>query len=77
MSADSIYYAKEVAEKIMSRTEYLKKFPEFGRIVPEIGNKNIRELIIYSYRLIYEISKNNIDILTIIHGKQEFPNNFK
>ena len=47
-----------------------------GRIVPEIEDPNIRELIIYSYRLIYEISPNRIEILAIIHGKQDFPGAF-
>jgi toxin ParE1/3/4 len=47
-----------------------------GRIVPEVEDPNIRELIIYSYRLIYEISQKRIEILTIIHGKQDFSKSF-
>lgn len=43
-----------------------------GRVVPEIGNPNIRELIIYSCRLIYEVSSNRIEILAVIHCKQNF-----
>ncbi len=45
-------------------------------MVPELGDPNIRELIIYSYRLVYEISLNRIEILTIVHGKQDFSKTF-
>jgi plasmid stabilization system protein ParE len=40
--------------------------------VPEIGDDNVREFIIYSYRLIYEVVPDNVQILAIIHGKRDF-----
>ncbi|MCC7212739.1 MAG: type II toxin-antitoxin system RelE/ParE family toxin [Candidatus Brocadia sp.] len=43
-----------------------------GRIVPEISEVNIREVIVYSYRLIYEISSDKIEVLALIHCKQDF-----
>jgi mRNA-degrading endonuclease RelE of RelBE toxin-antitoxin system len=30
----------------------------------------IRELFIYSYRLIYQVNSTHVSILTIIHGKR-------
>jgi toxin ParE1/3/4 len=50
---DSNFYAKKVSQDVVDKSEKLKHFPEIGRIVPEIDNPNIRELFIYSYRLIY------------------------
>jgi plasmid stabilization system protein ParE len=47
-----------------------------GRIVPEIGDSKIRELFVYLYRLIYEISKEGAEILAIIHGRQNLKDNF-
>ena len=41
-----------------------------GRVVPEIGDENIRELFIYSYRVIYRIEKERILIVAVIHGKR-------
>jgi len=41
-----------------------------GRIVPEIGNDNIRGLFVYSYRLIYRIEENQILIVAVIHGNR-------
>jgi toxin ParE1/3/4 len=50
---DSKYYAQNVIQEIVAKTETLTEFPEIGRTVPEINDQNIRELIVYSYRLIY------------------------
>lgn len=43
-----------------------------GRMVPELEGSAVREIMVYSYRLVYEIGKNQIEILAIIHGKQDF-----
>lgn len=72
IAEDSKYYARRVAQDIVEKTEGLNAFPEIGRIVPEINDKKIRELIIYSYRLIYEVKNDDVDILAIIHGKRDF-----
>jgi len=72
IAKDSKYYAKKVSQNIIAATEKLNEFPEIGRIVPEIGDTNIRELFVYSYRLIYEISTDRIEILAIVHSKRDF-----
>lgn len=72
IAKDSKYYATNVVEKIIAKAENLNEFPEIGRVVPEIGDENVRELIIYSYRLIYEVVPDNVQILAIIHGKRDF-----
>ena len=72
IARDSKYYAEKVSEDILERSEKLNEFPEIGRIVPEIGEVNIREVIVYSYRLIYQISSDKIEVLALIHCKQDF-----
>lgn len=72
IAKDSKFYANKVTDEIIEKSEMLDKFPEMGRIVPEIEDSNVRELIVYSYRLIYEISSKGIEILALIHGKQDF-----
>jgi len=72
IAKDSRYYAKKVVQTIVEKTEELMVFPEIGRIVPEIDDPNIRELFVYSYRLIYEITPNGIEILAVIHGRLDF-----
>ena len=72
IACDSKYYAIKVSQEFIEKSEQLADLPKMGRIVPEIEDSNIRELIIYSYRLIYEISSNRIEVLAITHGKQDF-----
>ena len=72
ISRDSRFYAEKVSLEIVGKSEKLGFFPEAGRIVPEIGDSNIREIFVYSYRLIYEIFPNSIEILALIHGKRGF-----
>ena len=72
IARDSKYYAQKVSQDIVDKSEKLKYFPQIGRIVPEINNPNIRELIIYSYRLIYEVISDGVQILALIHSKRNF-----
>lgn len=41
-----------------------------GRIVPELDDEHVREIFLYSYRFIYEISGDDIFILALVHGKR-------
>ena len=75
IAKDSKHYALRVIKEIVARSESLIDFPFKGRIVPEIGNGNIREIFIYSYRLIYQIGQSDIEVLTLLHAKQDFPEN--
>ena len=58
---------------VFSKVEQLKANPEIGRIVPEINERQFRELIYGNYRIIYHIEAKQISILTIRHGKQILP----
>lgn len=72
IALDSEYYAKKVVNDIKDKSKLLKDFPRLGRIVPEINHEKFRELIIYSYRLVYKIVQKDIEILAIVHSKQDF-----
>jgi plasmid stabilization system protein ParE len=49
----------------------LTKFPYCGRIVPEFGEENIRELIYGSYRIIYLVREEICYVVAIIHGSRD------
>lgn len=73
ITRDSNYYARSVVGQIVERTSLLKKFPKQGRIVPELNNEMIREIFVYQYRIIYEISDSKtVLILVVIHGSRDF-----
>jgi len=46
-------------------------FPLSGRIVPEFETKQIREVIEGSYRIIYYLKPDQIDIIAVLHGSQQ------
>ncbi len=70
ISRDSMNYARIVVENILESTGMLSEFHYSGRIVPELGIKTIRELLIYSYRLIYQVREDTILIVAVLHGKR-------
>jgi toxin ParE1/3/4 len=67
----SKFYAKKVVQDIIGKSESLNDFPLMGRMVLELEDPDIRKLIIYSYRLIYKVTVGRVEILTLIHGKQD------
>ena len=71
---DSPTYAKSVVSKFFEKAEILQEFSELGRKVPEFNDAKIREIFVYSYRLIYKLSKENILIVAIVHGKRLLEN---
>lgn len=72
ISRDSKYYAKSVVNEITSRVKGLESYPRMGRTVEEYNDPDVRELVIYSYRLIYGISNNDIEIITLIHSRMNY-----
>ncbi|MGD1910994.1 MAG: type II toxin-antitoxin system RelE/ParE family toxin [Rivularia sp. (in: cyanobacteria)] len=59
------------AEKLTNRSEQIAQFPLSSRIVPEFETKQIREDIEGSYRIIYYIKTDQIDIIAVLHGSQQ------
>jgi toxin ParE1/3/4 len=57
---------------IFTAIERLENFPRSGRIVPELQEENLREVIFQKYRIIYELKENYIDILLLLHQSQRF-----
>jgi toxin ParE1/3/4 len=70
IALDSKFYAKKIVREIISLSLTIPEMPERGRIVPETNEKQIRELFIYSYRLLYQISPDIISILAVVHGNR-------
>lgn len=47
----------------------LTAFPESGRIVPELGAREVRELVFGAYRVSYRVG-DIVEVLTVRHGSQ-------
>jgi plasmid stabilization system protein ParE len=57
-------------KRIFALTRTLERFPLSGRKVPEFDNENIRELLAYSYRILYEVERDRVTIAAVIHGRR-------
>lgn len=69
---DSVRYAKLQIIRIKSRTHILKSHPRAGKVVPELDNEEIREIIESNYRIVYKVVSNSqVDILTIHHSARD------
>ncbi len=69
IAINSKAYAKIQIKRIREKAQQLKHHPYLGRVVPECNDKNIRELILGNYRIIYSTNyKNKIIILTVYHS---------
>ena len=73
ISEDNIQNAISWAQGVFDNVDKLANFPEMGRILPELNNDKIRELIHGNYRIIYKLESNFISILTIRNFKQILP----
>ena len=71
IAQDSPHYAKKVTREIAARTGVLNELPRIGKMTPEVGDDDIRELSICTYRILYEIQDNGaVEILAVIHKRR-------
>ena len=69
---DSPAYATSFVNRALQAGRSLSQLAERGRMVPEFRDKSIREIFVYSYRLIYRIERDRISIIGLIHGRRDF-----
>lgn len=68
---DSRFYAKNVVQDIREKTDILEQLPKAGKKVPELNEEHVRELSIYSYRIIYQITERCISVLAVVHKRRD------
>ena len=73
ITRDSPRYGRLVAERLFTATERLETFPVSGRIVPELGRNDVREIIVGEYRLVYKVYAGAVIILTVFRSSRLFP----
>ena len=52
-------------KEILAQIERLADFPESGRIVPEFGIANLREIINSPFRIVYRFDGNSVRVVRI------------
>ena len=72
IAEDSKHYARKVAQEIREKTDKLDELPNIGKMVSEVGKPEVRELQIYSYRIMYEVINEQPYVLAVIHKRRDF-----
>lgn len=70
---DSPLYAHLVVRRIVAAVERLTAFPESGRVVPERGTPDIREVIVKPHRIVYRVRPGAVEIATVFRASRLFP----
>jgi toxin ParE1/3/4 len=68
IARDSPQMAGIFAERAFRAMDRVTNYPRLGRVVPELGIQNVREIILGSYRLIYRIREDEVQVVTVHHG---------
>jgi len=64
-------YATSFVQEVYDAARSLNALAFRGRVVPEFDDTNIRELLLKSYRLIYQVTAQKIYTLGLIHGARD------
>jgi len=72
VALDSAHYAELVVERLVAAVERLQDHSRSGRVVPELGDESIREVIHGNYRIVYRLRQDVVEVATVFHGARSF-----
>ena len=75
IARDSPAAAARWVGKLIAAAATLASVPMSGRVVPEKGRPDIREVLQRHYRIVYRLREARIDILTVFEGHKQLPPN--
>jgi plasmid stabilization system protein ParE len=70
IARDSLQHARSVVAHIFEAADLLAEMPSRGRLVPELGRKDMREIFVFSFRVLYRADEGDVIIEAIIHGSR-------
>ena len=68
VARDSAHYGDLVVERILAAVVRLESHPLSGRVVPEVADESLREVIQGNYRIVYRLKRDVVEIVTVFHG---------
>jgi toxin ParE1/3/4 len=73
ITRDAPIYAQRIVDRLTRRSEQIATVPQSGRVVPEYGAPDIREVIERPYRIVDPIREEHMDVLAVVHSAQVLP----
>ena len=73
IARDNRTVARGWVQRLRERARKAAETPLAGRVVPELGREDVREVFLGSYRIVYEFRRDAIHVLTVFEGHRRFP----
>ena len=64
-------YAELIVADLFDRVRPLVDYPKLGPVYRKASLPQVRELLIKSYRIVYYVGRAQIDIIAVLHQKQQ------
>jgi plasmid stabilization system protein ParE len=77
IAKDSPRGAKQVIDRLVRRSLQLAELPNSERRVPEYPEAELRELLERPFRIIYRVTTDQIEIVSVMHYRQLLPTDVK
>lgn len=71
IAADNRGAAERWIRRILEQTDLAAEAPLLGRVVPELGQADIRETYLRSYRIVYRTDGQDLVVLTVFEGSRQ------
>lgn len=68
IAADNAAAARSWVQRLRVRASKASKARRGGRIVPEVGREDVREVFLRTYRIVYRVVDDGIVVLTVFEG---------
>ena len=65
--------ARKWTDALVLEAERASLTPGAGRMVPEIGRRDVREVFLKEYRIIFRVMDDGIRVLAVVHGRRLLP----
>ena len=70
IAKDSAFYADRMVARIIERTDVLALHAQMGHPVHEAPDLEVRDIHVASYRIIYRVLSEEVEIITLVHFSQ-------
>src|SRR5438477_9258943 len=67
--------AERWLQGLFQSVERLRRFPRSGRVVPEFGRPDVREVVHGKYRVVYRLLPPRVIVVTVRHGRRQLDRN--
>ncbi len=71
IALDKVDAAQRLVQKVFESVERLERFPESGRIPPELESSLYREIIVGPCRIFYRCTHQKIYVLHVMRGERQ------